>query len=67
MAAPEAAGPERREAESGGLVWRESEAAFGQDRLAGAGLNAGPHRVGALVDEGHCGGGDLNCKKIESS
>lgn len=62
MAAPEAAGPERREVEGGGLVGWESEAAFGEDGLAGAGLDSRPDWVGAFVDEGHCGGRDIiNC------
>lgn len=53
VAAPEAAGPERREAEGVGLVGSELEAAAGQEGLTRTGLDPGPNRVGALVVEGY--------------
>lgn len=53
VAAPQATGPERWEAECVGLVGGQLEAAAGEDGLAGARLDSGPHGVGALVVESY--------------
>ncbi|KAK3027894.1 hypothetical protein RJ639_040835 [Escallonia herrerae] len=52
VAPPDAAGPGSREVEGVGFGRCEHEAAASEDGLAGAGLNAGPDWVGALVV--HC-------------
>lgn len=53
VAAPEAAGPEGRQPDRGGLVWQEGEAATGKQGPASAGLNARPNGVRAAVEEGY--------------